>query len=191
MNNPIYPASSNPYAAPDAALDVAVIDENDWASVIRAEFAREEKSVKHLTWLNFLFGVLCVPYALIGVAVVCQILLDVQAWQSPNLAPLLLLCVTCGFLVLVNIWIWYALRRFSPWAWRIDLGMAFFGCGFAFVVLGVGLWLEAPYGSPFLVALLIALPSLLILRVLSTKRVRRLFQQDYQQAIRETRRRPH
>jgi hypothetical protein len=178
----------NPYAAPKV-FDSPPIDENDWAGRLRAEFAKEEKSVKHLSWLNFLLAMLCVPYALIGLSALIVATFFRRHYPNPShLIPLIFLGAGCGLAIVLNLWIWYALRRFSRWAWKTNLGLAVLGLALAGGALAFLLGLEAPFGSPIVVSLLIALPSCLTLRVLAAKRVCRLFHSDYQQALQESRR---
>lgn len=179
---------SNPYAAPEAVVGEPFVDESDWAQVLRFQNRKQEISIKHLSWLNFLAFLLFAPYTALVIGMTIQVVITNQAaLRSRSMLLAVLLELFFMIFATLNLWIWYALRRFSPWAWRLNRLLAVVGLIASLGVLVVGFWLEAPSGSPIFVALLVAFPSLMILRVLSTKQVRRLFDHDYQQAITQTR----
>jgi hypothetical protein len=175
----------NPYQAPETALTEVASHEIERAMRLRAGFVREERNVRSLAWLNILFA------AIVGIVTVEVAAEPMQtSWNFARIRVMAPIIIIYGSsLVWLNLWIWYSLRRLSPLARWAAIVEATGGILIGFVVAGFLLAEGGPFAGALIVFLLISMAPSLFLYLLISKRVRMLFESEYQDALTLTRHR--
>jgi hypothetical protein len=175
----------NPYQAPESALTEVASHEIERAIRLRADFVREERNVRSLALLNLLLA------AIVGVGTV---LTAAESTQNSVIfartlvyAPVII--IYGSSMVWLNLWIWYSLRRLSPLARWAAIVEATGGILIGFAVAGFLLAEGGPFAVALIVFLLISMAPSLFLYLLMSKRVRVLFESEYQDALTLTHRR--
>jgi len=173
----------NWYEAPRAALEEAASEEFDRAVRLRAGFVTEERNIRSVAWLNLVLAMLT------GLST-AEVAAESIPQSSMTSRMLAVGAVILGSLVVwLNIWIWYALRRFSPLARLLAMIEACIGIALGIIVAGYFIWDGGALFAAFLVLLVIAFAPSVFVYLLISARVRTLFQPSYQEALNVTRRR--
>ena len=177
--------SLNPYDAPKAASNQASDDVEGWAWQLRANYRREERNVRFLTWFNFVVAASAAPAAIFGtVVIVDKVFRGSTSYQMIRWGPLVCLIAVGSGIVGLNLWIWYELRRFSPLSRAFAVVQSTIG-----FLIGLGTlltlsdWMALAMGLP-----LITFPPALFIYLLFIARSSYLFTPQYQLAITLTRR---